>query len=55
MNYEVLVPFKIRSGVQDVSRGLDLCHFPAKKVVESMHEYRNVTTNPSFTIFSFSG
>jgi hypothetical protein len=38
-------------GVRCVRRGLDLCHFPAKKGVVPMHGYRNVTPNPNITIF----
>jgi hypothetical protein len=36
-----------------VRRGLDLCHFPAKKGFVPMHGYRNVTQNPNFTINLF--
>jgi hypothetical protein len=40
-------------GEKGVSGGLNLCRFPAKKGVVSMHWYRNVTPNPNFTIFLF--
>ena len=41
---------KKRYGVRCVRRGLDFCHFPAKKVVVPMHGYRSATPNPNLII-----